>query len=92
MRIDLNADLGEDFGPLATMLNSSVISTTNACGGYSGDPNLALLATPGTQREHAARAANATLGNPPGSTAIEMSLGDLMLHCEEGAITCHSWR
>ena len=32
-------------------------------------------------------AANAALGNPPGSTAIEISLGGLMLQCKEGAIT-----
>jgi biotin-dependent carboxylase-like uncharacterized protein len=32
-------------------------------------------------------AANAALGNPPGATAIEISLGGLMLQCKEGAVT-----
>ncbi|MCF2872010.1 biotin-dependent carboxyltransferase family protein [Octadecabacter sp. G9-8] len=32
-------------------------------------------------------AANAALGNPQGSTAIEISLGGLMLQCKEGAVT-----
>ena len=32
-------------------------------------------------------AANAALGNPPGATAIEISLGGLMLQCKEGTIT-----
>ncbi|WP_223421531.1 5-oxoprolinase subunit C family protein [Tateyamaria pelophila] len=32
-------------------------------------------------------AANAALGNPQGISAIEISLGGLMLHCKEGAVT-----
>lgn len=32
-------------------------------------------------------AANAALGNAPGATVIEISLGGLMLQCKEGAIT-----
>lgn len=32
-------------------------------------------------------AANAALGNAPGATAIEISLGGLMLHCKDGAVT-----
>ena len=32
-------------------------------------------------------AAHAALGNAPGTSAIEISLGGLMLHCKEGAVT-----
>lgn len=32
-------------------------------------------------------AAHAALGNTAGQTAVEISLGGLMLHCKEGAVT-----
>ena len=63
-------------GPLVTVQDS----------GRPGNMRYGVPAS-GAMDRLAYDAANAALGNPAGSAAIEISLGGLALHCKEGATT-----
>lgn len=45
------------------------------------------VAHSGAMDRNAFAAANAALGNPPGATAIEISLGGLVLRCQRGSVS-----
>jgi len=63
-------------GPLVTVQDS----------GRAGNMRYGVSAS-GPMDRLAYDAANAAMGNPVGATAIEISLGGLMLQCKEGAVT-----
>ena len=63
-------------GPLVTVQDS----------GRTGNMRYGVCAS-GPMDRLAYDAANAALGNAAGTPAVEISLGGLMLHCKEGAVT-----
>ena len=72
-----NAKFAVSFaGPLVTFQDA----------GRPGNMRYGVSAS-GPMDRLAFEAGNQALGNPPGSTAIEISLGGLMLQCTEGAVT-----